>query len=59
MEEKIIGWLLTSLIAGISAISGVKLLYERRMAVAEKRVEFIKKLSFEAYHTSRNGNYSH
>lgn len=53
MEEKILEWLLTSIIAGISAISGVRLLHERRMAVAEKKIEFIKKLSFEAYYASQ------
>lgn len=51
--EKIVGWVFTSIIASSSAYFGVKFLYEKRMAVAEKKIQLIKELSLEAFNTSR------
>lgn len=51
--EKLFGWLLTSIISSSSAWFGVKFIYEKRMAVAEKRIDYLKKLSFEAFYSSQ------
>lgn len=51
--ERIVGWVFTSIISGASAYFGVKFLYEKRMAVAEKKIQIIKELALEASNTSR------
>lgn len=53
MQEKISDYIFNAVIVAISAILAVRGYYEKRMRVAEKKIEFIKETSLESIATAQ------